>query len=111
VFADRYHAEILRTPRQTRNALAYVINNWRRHGESQLKLATGWRVDPFSSAPSFDGFRDIDARAIEWPARYVPLPVWEPRTWLLRDVWRRLGLILHKEIHGPRWMAARARAR
>jgi putative transposase len=108
VFVDRYHAEVLRTPRQTRNALAYVINNWRHHGESQLKLATGWRIDPFSSAPSFDGFRDVDAKAIEWPQRYVPLPVWEPTAWLLTTGWRKHGLIRHNEVPGPRWKPSRA---
>ena len=28
VFPDRYHAEIIRSPRQARHALAYVLNNW-----------------------------------------------------------------------------------
>ena len=32
VFADRYHARILRTPLEVRRALAYVLNNARRHG-------------------------------------------------------------------------------
>ena len=31
VFADRYHDRILRTPREVRNALRYVLNNGRRH--------------------------------------------------------------------------------
>ena len=31
VFADRYHDRVLRTPREVRNALAYVLNNARRH--------------------------------------------------------------------------------
>src|SRR5688572_11750248 len=35
VFVDRYHAVILRSPRQTRNALAYVLNNWRKHREDR----------------------------------------------------------------------------
>jgi REP element-mobilizing transposase RayT len=44
VFPDRYHAEIIRSPRQARNALSYLMNNfentrkieWRRrpHGRS-----------------------------------------------------------------------------
>ena len=36
VFPDRYHAQIIRTPRQARHALAYVLNNWRKHGENKL---------------------------------------------------------------------------
>jgi len=102
VFPDRYYVEVLRSPRQTRRAINYVLNNWRHHGESQLRLASGWKVDPFSSAPSFDGFGDVDARAIEWPQRYVPLPVWEPRTWLLSEGWRMHGLIGATEVPGPR---------
>jgi REP element-mobilizing transposase RayT len=107
VFADRYYVEILRSPRQTRRAISYVLNNWRKHAESQLRVATGWKVDPFSSAPSFDGFKDVDARAIEWPERYVPLPVCEPRTWLLAIAWRKHGLIGTTEVPGAR---ARPRA-
>lgn len=32
IFADRYHDRILRTPREVRNALRYVLNNARKHG-------------------------------------------------------------------------------
>ena len=32
VFADRYHERILRTPKQVRNALCYVLCNARKHG-------------------------------------------------------------------------------
>ena len=102
VFFDRYYVEILRSPRQTRRAINYVLNNWRHHGESQLRLASGWKVDPFSSAPSFAWFKDVDARAIEWPERYVPLPVAEPRTWLLAVGWRAHGLIGATEVPGSR---------
>ena len=35
VFEFRYHALALTSPRQTRNALAYVLNNWRRHNEDE----------------------------------------------------------------------------
>ncbi len=35
VFTHRYHATALTTPTQTRNALAYVLNNWRRHNEDK----------------------------------------------------------------------------
>jgi REP element-mobilizing transposase RayT len=111
VFTDRYHAEIIRTPRHARHELCYVLNNWRRHGESQKRISTGWRIDPFSSAPSFDGWRDIDASAITWPETYVPLPVWEARTWLLREGWRRHGLLRTTEVPGPRWKPPRASRR
>ena len=38
VWGDRYHARLLRTPREMRNALVYVLNNWRKH----LPAARGW---------------------------------------------------------------------
>src|SRR5882672_3801717 len=43
VFADRYHARALCTPREARNALVYVFHNARHHG---ARVAG---VDPFSS--------------------------------------------------------------
>src|SRR5262245_59438547 len=52
VFADRYHARALETPREVRNALAYVLLNARKHG---AWLAS--RPDPYSSGPSFEGWR------------------------------------------------------
>ena len=35
VFSDRYHSEVITTPRRARHALAYVLNNWRKHGEDR----------------------------------------------------------------------------
>lgn len=100
VFVDRYHARIIRTPRQARNALAYVLNNWRKHHENRNAMSRkhGWRLDPFSSAPTFTGWRDVDATAVSWPATYEPLPVWEPKTWLLREGWKKYGLLVSTEI-------------
>jgi putative transposase len=55
VFADRYHARLLRTPAEVRAALLYVLNNRRRHAaQSGVRLPPGW-LDPFSSAASFAG--------------------------------------------------------
>jgi REP element-mobilizing transposase RayT len=100
VFIDRYHTRSIRTPRQARNALAYVLNNWRKHRENRAPMSRehGWRLDPFSSAPTFTGWRDLDASTIAWPTTYEPLPVWEAKTWLLREGWKKFGLILSTEI-------------
>src|SRR4030095_12958248 len=46
VFADRYHAAILDGPRRVRHALAYVLNNWRRHREDRGRRD---RLDTVSS--------------------------------------------------------------
>ncbi len=89
VIAERYHEEILRTPQQVRNALCYVMQNARRHGESTAGWVGG--VDPFSSARYFDGWQVAPAL----PALADGLaPVVSPaRTWLLTTGWRRRGLI------------------
>ena len=46
VFADRFHAVVVTSPRQMRNALCYIMNNARRHGERLDPTYGG--VDPFS---------------------------------------------------------------
>jgi putative transposase len=58
LFAHRYHTHALRTPREVRNALRYVLLNARHHAAQQgQRLARTW-IDPWSSAPWFDGWRD-----------------------------------------------------
>jgi REP element-mobilizing transposase RayT len=88
VFADRYHARNKSTPRAVREALAYVLGNWRRH-RADRALAPGRRLDPYSSAASFDGWR----RAERVDEGRAGLPTRPPRGWLLRVGWRRHGLL------------------
>jgi REP element-mobilizing transposase RayT len=88
VFVDRYHPVVLDSPRRTRHALAYVLNNWRRHSEHRRAPST-WRLDPFSSAIRFDGWRG--APAWEIPRNYKPLLVCSAQTWLLSRGWLRGG--------------------
>ena len=100
VFPDRYHVTILRSPRQVRHALAYVMNNWRRHGEDQHGIAQRWTMDPFSSAVLFDGWKEREDRPFvpPLPAGYEPLLVWFAKSWLLTTGWRRHGLISVHEV-------------
>jgi REP element-mobilizing transposase RayT len=100
VFSDRYHVEIIRSRRQARHVLSYVLNNWRRHGEHRVKELRGFAIDPFSSAVSFDGWRE--PIEVSWPPTYEPLPVWKPATWLLTTGWRMYGLISASEVPGPK---------
>ncbi len=95
VFPDRYHAEVIRSPRQARHAIAYVVNNWRKHGEHRRDEARGWNVDPFSTGVTFVGWGEHGDRAAPWtwPETYQPLVARPPRSWLLRIGWRRHGLI------------------
>jgi REP element-mobilizing transposase RayT len=84
VWADRYHYRELATPREVRNALAYVLLNARKHGRDVADL------DPRSSARWFDGWRDRDP-IVDFAAD--PPAVVAPRTWLLGAGWRRHGLL------------------
>ncbi len=85
VWADRYHARVLRTPKETRVALVYVLGNWRHHGGGRYPQDC---IDPCTSAGWFDGFREHVPR----PAPVRP-PVAQARTWLLVEGWRRHGKI------------------
>lgn len=92
VFRDRYHATALKTPRQVRACMTYVLNNWRRHGEDRNR---DWTLDPFSSTVLFHGWQQLAEirRPYRVPKEYSLLIVWLPRTWLLSKGWRRYGLI------------------
>ena len=98
VLAERYHQRVVRSPREVRHALAYVVLNSRKHaaalGLRLLREVTS--VDAASSGRWFAGW----ARALP-PAPDEPA-VDAPRTWLLRVGWRRHGLIDPSEIPGAR---------
>jgi len=55
VLADRYHVRVLRTPREVRNALAYVLLNARGTREGGRTLSRAFGIDPASSGRWFDG--------------------------------------------------------
>lgn len=117
VFEDGYHLEVIESPRQARNALAYVLNNWRRHREDRGQNAYA-KLDKFSTGIRFDGWKELaNGRAWAVPEDYEGLIVWEPRTWLLTTGWRRHGLIsvYERPAHGlsastKRKLAKRAQA-
>ncbi|HEX4474634.1 MAG TPA: transposase [Polyangiaceae bacterium] len=94
VFAERYHARSLSSPRQVRNALAYVLLQERRHA-AKRRSGLSTKPDSFSSAPLFDGFVATRPRAGPWTGTVVPAA-----TWLLRAGWRRHGKINRAEIPG-----------
>ena len=93
VFPDRYHAEIITTPTRARHALNYVINNWRKHSEDRVEMARTWKIDPFSTAIMFPDWEEYGEQAFLWrgPPSYDPLVVYQPRTWLLREGYKRGG--------------------
>src|SRR5512143_4156535 len=58
VFPDRYHAEIITSPRQARHTLSYIMNNWRKHQEDRKAPMSAWRIDWFSTAAMFPGWTE-----------------------------------------------------
>ena len=78
VWDHRYHAHRLKTPREVRTGLEYVLLNFRKH----LNASAG--IDPRSSGRWFDGW----SRPTTSPG---PSPVASGRTWLITVGWRRAG--------------------
>jgi len=100
VFAYRYHATQIRTPWHARHALAYVLNNWRRHREDVATETTrAAKLDPYASGVAFSGW--AQRARFRTPADYTPLPVSAPATSLLGFDWQRFGLIDLYETPGP----------
>jgi hypothetical protein len=85
VFADRYHDHVLKTPREVRNALSYVLANAHHHGQRLAQgidhYASGWWFDGWRGKPTMKGLEGIDR------------PVADAPTWLLPTGGRRHGLI------------------
>jgi len=84
VWADRYHARELRTPREVRNALVYVLQNWKK------TVPGAEHLDSCATGFWFDGWKGPRPR---WSLTSQPPPVRAARTWLLTTGWRRHGLI------------------
>ncbi|HWO19310.1 MAG TPA: transposase [Kofleriaceae bacterium] len=103
VIADRYHARALTSPRAVRNTVAYVLGNWRHHGEDRAPAAQTWRVDPFSSGATFFDWQELADSPVLWPLppTYHPLIVFRPRTWLLQNWPKFHPLISVHEVPGP----------
>ena len=97
VLHGRYHLRVLRTPREVRNALAYVLLNARKHWRERHGTPPPERLDEASSGRWFDGWRR--APGSREPPRETP-EVEPPRTWLLSTGWRRHGLIDPEEVPG-----------
>jgi putative transposase len=93
-WVDRFHARALENPRSVRNALVYVLANFRKHAARRYPAG----IDRFSSAPLFDGWLLTPRQriAVDRVAAQVldsPPVVARARTWLARVGWRRHGSI------------------
>jgi hypothetical protein len=92
LFAHRYHARYLETPREVRNCLRYVLLN-RKHHAAEQRFAKYW-IDPHSSAPWFDGWAEPIRREHRADEQ---APTASATTWLLRTGWRRQGPLAFDE--------------
>jgi putative transposase len=95
LWRDRYHRRDLTSPRQTRNAIVYVLMNFRKHRPEDA-LTTLHLLDSRSSAAWFDGW---DSRAgplldaLRGRVKAERCPTSSASTWLGASGWRRYGVI------------------
>ena len=101
VFVERYHVHILKTPRETRTALACVLSNVRKHASQRGEQSAWSWIDHCSSGRFFDGWRTPPGARPFVPQAIDELaPVAEPRTWLVTTGWRKHGLLSVNEAPG-----------
>jgi hypothetical protein len=105
LWTGRHHRHTLKSPREVRRALVYVLTNFRKHRSFGAgdRHCTARLVDPYSSASWFDGWLDRRGRP---PPVDIPLPVLPPTTWLLSIGWRRHGLVSIEEAPASEWHRA-----
>jgi putative transposase len=103
-WADRWHGRALKSPREVRNALVYVLANFRKHSSRPVPPGAdpcssgawfhGWRVDAQRGSPRL-GARPPPLAGRSWPVPPTDekVPVSEPTTWLLREGFLRAGRV------------------
>jgi len=95
VFRDRYHHEVIQSPRQMRHTYVYVLNNASRHG-----IRTIGGCDPYSSGDSFDGWVEECCARKGLAIPLEPAPCSAAQSWLATVGWRRHALVHWYEVPG-----------
>ncbi len=88
VFPERYFEHILRTPREVKNAIGYLLGNAFKHRVLQSKRSKDTIHDPCASGAYLQGWK----KGWQPSAPRGPTPVTEAGTWLLTIGWKRHGL-------------------
>src|SRR5262249_17263383 len=104
LWRERYHRSDLGTPRQFRNALVYVIFNFRNHARPSEEAVRARTIDPCSSGFWLDYWSSdaVRARVREQRSRAGPRPTADPKTWLARVGWKvHGGVKLHESPRMP----------
>jgi hypothetical protein len=103
LWGDRWNGRALGSPREVKNALAYLFFNARKHRELPFGIdgyaSSVWAWDCFGDPVYRDGLEAL--------ARSREPPVAAPRTWLLRTGWRRHGLLGMRDAAGVGRLRAR----
>jgi REP element-mobilizing transposase RayT len=97
-FRERYHARVLKTPREVRNCLVYVLHNACHHRSSSRGF-----LDGYSSAVWFEGWSRPPRLTEPWMRDLVAegRPTRPAESWLLATGWRkRWGPLRADEVPG-----------
>lgn len=99
VWRERYHRRDLSTPKQFRNALVYVLMNFRKHAPPAQRAYRSHAIDECSSALWLDGWNDDALREVIHAKRACSgqRPTARATTWIARVGWKRHGLIDPRE--------------
>ena len=100
LFRDRHHRHALKTPREVRNALVYILFNDRKHAGSASATSRAGEpsspgspaspaLDPCSSAWWFHDWSPDDHPPTAWLLGDEDRPTTKPTTWLARWGWHR----------------------
>jgi len=88
VMKDRFHARLLRTPREVKNALLYLVNNGKKHLEQIGRAVAARWLDPCASVAALGAWcPDLPRTNTTAP------PVAKPNSWLLLRGYTKAGLI------------------
>lgn len=108
IWADRFFSRELSSPRTVHRAIGYVLGNFQKHARAS-NYPHRYRIDPYSSAPYFAGFLELQGFAPDElaPQRELPLtprgvppprfdaetPCLGAQTWLANRGWKRGGVL------------------
>jgi REP element-mobilizing transposase RayT len=98
VLGDRYHSHVLRTPTETRRAVAYVRNNHRKHMAQIGERLSPRYVDVYSS--------EVDSVELPAPHGWLlrgTVVSQRDRAWIYRAVTRRKRAANFGRDRGQRW--------